>query len=67
MERELNEYFREITQGCYSKIEGRLQKYGIVKAQAQLLLLIKKWKTIHLLKKLWKVAQKKKMQESIGQ
>lgn len=41
MERELNEYFREITQGCYSKIEGRLQKYGIVKAQAQLLLLIK--------------------------
>lgn len=41
MEREMNEYFREITQGCYSKIEGRLQKYGIVKAQAQLLLLIK--------------------------
>lgn len=41
MERELNEYFREITQGCYSKIESRLQKYGIVKAQAQLLLLIK--------------------------
>lgn len=41
MERELNEYFREITQGCYTKIEGRLQKYGIVKAQAQLLLLIK--------------------------
>ena len=37
----MNEYFREITQGCYSKIEGRLQKYGIVKAQAQLLLLIK--------------------------
>lgn len=41
MERELNEYFREITQGCYAKIESRLQKYGIVKAQAQLLLLIK--------------------------
>ena len=41
MERELNEYFREITQGCYAKVENRLQKYGIVKAQAQLLLLIK--------------------------
>lgn len=41
MEREMNEYFREITQGCYTRIENRLQKYGIVKAQAQLLLLIK--------------------------
>lgn len=41
MEREMSEYFREITQGCYTKIESRLQKYGIVKAQAQLLLLIK--------------------------
>lgn len=41
MEREVNEYFREITQSCYTKVENRLQKYGIVKAQAQLLLLIK--------------------------
>ena len=41
MDRELNEYFREITQGFYTKVENRLQKYGIVKAQAQLLLLIK--------------------------
>lgn len=41
MDRELGEYFREITQACYSKVESRLQKYGIVKAQAQLLLLIK--------------------------
>ncbi len=41
MDREVNEYFREITQCCYAKVENRLQKYGIVKAQAQLLLLIK--------------------------
>ena len=41
MNRELNEYFREITQGCYAKVEEKLDKYGIVKAQAQLLLLIK--------------------------
>lgn len=41
MDREINEYFREITQSCYTMVENRLQKYGIVKAQAQLLLLIK--------------------------
>lgn len=41
MDREVNEYFREITQCCYARVESRLQKYGIVKAQAQLLLLIK--------------------------
>ena len=41
MERDLNDYFREITQNLYSKMEERLSKYGLVKGQAQLLLLIR--------------------------
>lgn len=35
------EYLREITQACYSKIEGRLAKYELVKGQAHLLTLIR--------------------------
>lgn len=35
------DYLREIMQGCYSKIEGRLAKYELVKGQAHLLTLIR--------------------------
>lgn len=41
MEKELNDYFREITQNFYSEVEEKLTKYGLVKGQAQLLLLIR--------------------------
>ena len=41
MDREINDYFREITQGIYSEVEEKLEKYGLVKGQAQLLLIIK--------------------------
>lgn len=41
MDRELNDYFRDITQGFYSEVEKRLEKYGIVKGQAQLLLIVR--------------------------
>ena len=41
VERELNDYFRDITQGFYSEVEDRLAKYGLVKGQAQLLLIIR--------------------------
>ena len=41
MEREINDYFREITQGIYAEVEEKLEKYGLVKGQAQLLLIIK--------------------------
>ena len=41
MERDMNEYFREITQNFYACVENRLEKYGLVKGQAQLLLIIK--------------------------
>ena len=41
MERELNDYFREITQNFYNEVERRLAKYGLVKGQAQLLLIIR--------------------------
>ena len=41
MDREINDYFREITQNFYQEVEKRLSKYGIVKGQAQLLIIIK--------------------------
>ena len=41
MERDINDYFREITQGIYAEVEERLEKYGLVKGQAQLLLIIR--------------------------
>jgi len=41
MKRDINDYFREITQNMYTQVENKLSKYGIVKGQAQLLLLIK--------------------------
>ena len=41
MERDINDYFREITQGIYAEVEEKLERYGLVKGQAQLLLIIK--------------------------
>ena len=41
MEKDLTDYFRIITQASYSKVENKLKKYGLVKGQAQLLLLIR--------------------------
>ncbi len=41
MERDVIDYFREITQGIYAKAEEKLEKYGLVKGQFQLLSLIK--------------------------
>ena len=41
MERDITDYFREITQNIYLKVEDKLGKYGLVKGQAQLLLIIK--------------------------
>ncbi len=41
MEKELQEYFREINLAMYNKLEERLVKYELVKGQARLLLLIK--------------------------
>ncbi len=37
----MNDYFREITQNFYTIVEKKLEKYGLVKGQAQLLLIIK--------------------------
>ena len=41
MEKDINDYFREITQSIYAHVEERLSKYGLVKGQAQLLLIIR--------------------------
>ena len=41
MEKEIEEYFREISLSMYEKIEERLSRYGLVKGQARLLLLIR--------------------------
>lgn len=41
MEKELTEYLRKITQASYSRVEERLEKYGLVKGQAHLLVLIR--------------------------
>lgn len=41
MEKDINDYFREITQNIYTQVEERLAKYGLVKGQAQLLLIIR--------------------------
>ena len=41
MEKDINDYFREITQNIYTKVEEKLAKYGLVKGQAQLLLIIR--------------------------
>ena len=41
MEKELSEYLRVITQASYNNVEKRLDKYGLVKGQAYLLVLIK--------------------------
>ena len=41
MKRDINDYFREITQNIYLQVENKLTKYGLVKGQAQLLLIIK--------------------------
>ncbi len=41
MERDVNDYFREITQGIYAQSEAKLEKYGLVKGQAQLLSVIR--------------------------
>ena len=41
MEKELEEYFRDINLAMYNKLEERLAKYELVKGQARLLLLIK--------------------------
>lgn len=41
MERELTEYLRKITQASYSRVGEKLEKYGLVKGQAHLLVLIR--------------------------
>ena len=41
MEREITEYLRKITQASYSKVEEKLTKYGLVKGQAHLLVIIR--------------------------
>lgn len=41
VEKDINDYFREITQNLYLQVEERLAKYGLVKGQAQLLLMIR--------------------------
>ena len=41
MEKDINDYFREVTQNIYNQVEKRLEKYGLVKGQAQLLLIIR--------------------------
>lgn len=41
MERELVDYLRIITQASYNNVEEKLVKYGLVKGQANLLLLIR--------------------------
>lgn len=41
MNKEVTDYLRSIIQASYSKVEERLEKYGLVKGQAQLLVLIR--------------------------
>ena len=41
MDRDINDYFREITQNIYQLLDKKLEKYGVVKGQAQLLLIIR--------------------------
>lgn len=41
MERDVAEYLRIITQASYNSVEERLEKYGLVKGQAHLLVLIR--------------------------
>lgn len=41
MEKELSEYLRKITQASYGRVEEKLEKYGLVKGQAHLLVLIR--------------------------
>ena len=41
MDRELTEYLRKITQASYSRVEQKLTKYGLVKGQAHLLVIIR--------------------------
>ena len=41
VEKDLTEYLRKITQASYGKVEERLEKYGLVKGQAHLLVLIR--------------------------
>lgn len=41
MQKELTEYLRKIIQASYSRVEERLEKYGLVKGQAQLLVIIR--------------------------
>ena len=41
MEKELTDYLRKITQASYTRVEERLEKYGLVKGQAHLLVLIR--------------------------
>ena len=41
MKRDISEYLRIITQANYSNVEDRLEKYGLVKGQSDLLVLIR--------------------------
>ena len=41
MEKEVAEYLRIITQASYGRVEEKLEKYGLVKGQANLLVLIR--------------------------
>ena len=41
MEKDINDYFREITQNISTQVAKRLAKYRLVKGQAQLLLIIR--------------------------
>ena len=41
MDKELIEYLRKIVQSSYNQVEERLRKYGIVKGQAHLLVVIR--------------------------
>ena len=41
MNREISDYLRIITQASYNKVEEKLEKYGLVKGQAYLLVLIR--------------------------
>ena len=41
MNKEITDYLRKIIQSSYCRVEERLEKYGLVKGQAQLLVLIR--------------------------
>lgn len=41
MNKEITDYLRKIIQSSYGRVEERLEKYGLVKGQAQLLVLIR--------------------------